>query len=78
MEAAWHHRRDYLPGPRSVMNARWEKVPVDVRLRGQAGNQRLHQQWLAFTARKKRPVIEGVAVARQLAGWCWSLAVMDE
>jgi hypothetical protein len=29
-------------------------------------------------ARAKRPTISAVAVARELAGWCWSLAVMDE
>jgi transposase len=28
--------------------------------------------------RKRKPVIANVAVARELAGWCWSLAVMDE
>jgi transposase len=30
-----------------------------------------------FTDRKKTPVIANVAIARELAGWCWSLAVMD-
>ena len=29
-------------------------------------------------ARKKKPVIADVAIARELAGWCWSLAVMDD
>jgi len=24
------------------------------------------------------PVIANVAIARELAGWCWSLAVMEE
>jgi len=28
--------------------------------------------------RRKKPVVANVAVARELAGWCWSLAVMDE
>jgi transposase len=28
--------------------------------------------------RKRKPVIANVAVARELAEWCWSLAVMDE
>jgi transposase len=28
--------------------------------------------------RKKRPVVANVAIARELAGWCWSLAVMDD
>ena len=78
VEAGWQHRRGYPPGPSSVMRARWERAPAEARLRGQAGNQRLHRQWVAFTVRKKRPVVANVAVARQLAGWCWSLAVMDE
>jgi len=77
VEAAWQHRRDYRPSAQSVLQARWEKAPTPARLRGQAGNERLHHQWVAFTARKKRPVIANVAVARELAGWCWSLAVMD-
>ena len=28
-----------------------------------------------FERRKKRPVIANVAIARELAGWCWSLAI---
>ena len=78
VEEGWQHRRGYLPGPTSVMRARWERAPAEARLRGQAGNQWLHRQWVAFTVRKKRPVVANVAIARQLAGWCWSLAVMDE
>ena len=77
VEAAWHHRREYRPTPTSVLQARWDKAPVNAKLRGQAGNVRLHHQWVQFMARKKRPVIANVAVARELAGWCWSLAVMD-
>lgn len=76
VEAAWLHRRDYRPDGRSLLQAWWEKAPVDVRLRGQAGNERLHRQWIQFDARRKRPVIANVATARQLAGWCWSLATM--
>lgn len=30
------------------------------------------------TARRKEPVIAKVAIARELAGWCWSLAVIDD
>ncbi|MEV6101081.1 hypothetical protein [Nocardia sp. NPDC051981] len=32
---------------------------------------------ITHTAHHKRPVIANVAVARELAGWCWSLAVLD-
>jgi len=27
---------------------------------------------------QEAPVIAGVAIARELASWCWSLAVMDD
>jgi transposase len=76
VEAGWQHLKPYrTPGAR--MRARWELAPVAARARGHAGNQRLHQRWVHFTQRKKDPVIANVAIARELAGWCWSLAVMD-
>ena len=43
-----------------------------------SGQPQLNQRWRTFDARKKRPTIAAVGVARELAGWCWSLAVMDE
>jgi len=76
VEAAWHHRKVYRPG--AVMQARWAAAPSQAVLRGQDGNQRLHEKWQQFIARKKRPNIANVAVARELAGWCWSLAVMPD
>jgi transposase len=75
VEAAWHHRARYVPG--KTIRDRWELAPPAARHRGDAGNYRLHERWIAFNLRKKRPVIANVAVARELAGWCWSLAVMD-
>jgi len=77
VEAAWHHRKTYrCPG--AVMRARWELATPAARARGHAGNHRLHDRWTRFTDRRKRPVVANVAIARELAGWCWSLAVMDE
>lgn len=76
VEAAWHHRKTYRPG--AVMLARWAAAPSQAVLRGQDGNRRLHEKWQQFTARKKRPTIANVAIARELSGWCWSLAVMPE
>jgi transposase len=75
VEAAWQHRAGYRPG--RVMRDRWELAPAAARARGDAGNRRLHERWIGFNLRKKRPVIANVAIARELAGWCWSLAVMD-
>jgi transposase len=77
VEAAWHHRRDYRnPGP--AMRARWNLASPAAKARGHAGNHRLHQRWQTFVARRKKTVIANVAVARELAGWCWSLAVLDD
>jgi transposase len=76
VEAAWHHRAPYRPG--KTMHERWELAPAAARARGDAGNRRLHQRWITFSLRKKRPVIANVAIARELAGWCWSLAVLDD
>ena len=60
------------------MQARWAAAPSLAVSRGDDGNRRLHQKWQHFTARKKRPTIANVAIARELAGWCWSLAVMPD
>ena len=76
VEAAWHHRKTYR-SPGAIMRARWEQAPPAARARGHEGNQRLHQRWQVFTDRKKKPVIANVAIARELAGWCWSLAVLE-
>ena len=76
VEAAWHHAKPYrVPG--KVIRDRWEQAPTQARLRGHEGNKRLHQRWQAFNARKKKPTIATVAVARELAGWAWSLAVIE-
>ena len=75
VEAAWHHRPSYVPS--ITMRNRWELASPAARARGDAGNRRLHDRWIAFNTRRKRSVIAGVAVARELAGWCWSLTVMD-
>lgn len=74
VEAAWHHRPRYRAG--KVLRDRWDLATPAARARGDAGNRRLHHRWQTFLERKKRPVIANVAIARELAGWCWSLAVL--
>lgn len=73
VEAAWHHRRPYNNVSRE-MRTRWDAADEASRIRGHQGNHRLHHQWDKFESRHKRRVIANVAVARELAGWCWSLA----
>jgi transposase len=48
-----------------------------VRERAERGNHRLHTRWRRLDTRGKRSTISAVAVARELAGWCWSLAVLE-
>ena len=76
VEAAWHHRPSYRIG--KTMRDRWDLAPAAARARGDEGNRRLHQRWVTFTERRKRSTVANVAIARELAGWCWSLAVMDD
>jgi transposase len=76
VEAAWHHRTQYRPG--AELRRRWNLASPAARARGQAANRRLHARWTGFDARQKRSVIANVAIARELAGWCWSLAVMTD
>jgi transposase len=75
IEAAWHHRQPYRH-PGVELRRRWDKATPAARIRGQQANRRLHARWLGFDARKKRPVVANTAIARELAGWCWSLAVL--
>ena len=76
VEAPWNHRACYRPG--KAMRARWDLASPAARARGDAGNRRLHACWVRFIDRKKKGNIANVAIARELAGWCWSLAVLEE
>ncbi|KZS69616.1 MAG: IS110 family transposase [Mycobacterium pseudokansasii] len=76
IEAAWHHRPRYRPG--RDLRRRWDVASPAARARGEAANRHLHNRWIAFDERTKRSVVANAAIARQLAGWCWSLAVLDD
>jgi transposase len=75
VEAAWHHRPRYCPGV--TLRRRWDAASPAARARAQLANQRLHSRWRRFDTRKKRAVVANTAIARELAGWCWSLAMLD-
>jgi transposase len=75
VEAAWHHRPPYRPG--AALRRRWEQASPVARARGQQGNRRLHARWQGFDERRKRVTVANAAIARELAGWCWSLAVLE-
>ncbi|WP_454299265.1 IS110 family transposase [Salana multivorans] len=74
VEAAWHHKPRYAPG--KVMHERWALAPAAAAARGDAGNRRLHKRWLVLASKNKKHTVANTAIARELAGWCWSLATM--
>jgi transposase len=76
IEAAWHHKARHTVG--AVMRERWDQAPPAARVRGHEGNQRLNHRWATYTARKKTHTVANTAIARELAGWRWSLATMPE
>lgn len=75
VEAAWHHKPRYVVG--KVLQARWDQATPTARTRGHAGNVRLHHQWVKYAERKKKHTVANTAIARELAGWCWSLATLE-
>jgi transposase len=77
VEAAWHHRRPHRVSVE--LERRREGCRPEVRARAQAAGDRLHRRWANLESRRGlRSTVVAVAVARELAGWCWSLAVMDD
>ena len=76
VEAAWHHQHRYVPG--KTIRDRWDLASPAARVRGDLGNRRLNKRWNEFKKRKKPSNVANAAIARELAGWCWSLAVLEE
>jgi transposase len=76
VEAAWHHQPRYTVS--KILRARWDQAPATARTRAHAGNQRLHQRWNSYTQRNKKHTVATTAIARELAGWCWSLATLTD
>lgn len=76
IESAWHHKPRYMPG--KTMTERWAKSSLQAAARGDAGNRRLNHRWGVMKTHKKKHTVANTAIARELAGWCWSLAVMEE
>jgi transposase len=76
IEAAWHHRKPYRT--EGELRRRMDRASPAARDRGERANRRLHTRWVSFDARHKQPAVANTAIARELAGWCWSLAVLDD
>ena len=76
VEAAWHYRRPPRRG--KTLAARQAGQDAHVLALSWKAQQRLHQRWQRLdTERGKRRTIVAVAVARELAGFCWAIATAD-
>lgn len=75
IEAGLLHLRPYRKA--IGLRDRWDLASPAARARGDAGNRRLHARWMEFESRGKRRGLARVAIARELAGWAWSLATLD-
>jgi transposase len=76
VEAAWHYRR--TPAKGQALRRRQDGQPAHVIEISWQAQRRLHNVWQRLdTQRGKRRTIVAVAVARELAGFCWALANAD-
>jgi len=73
IESAWHHRRRYLPSAQVFP----EDTPVSVAQVAKKANLRLHDRASHLMSRRVHPCKANTAVAREVAGFVWSLANMS-
>jgi transposase len=76
VEAAWHHSRPFNPKSVTLLRRQAAQPDPAVRAAADKANRRLAARWAALKARKKKPVVANGAVARELACFCWELALM--
>jgi transposase len=76
VEAAWHYRK--TPSRGITLQRRQDGQPANIIQISWQAQQRLHRVWRRLAEQRgKRRTIVAVAVARELAGFCWALARAD-
>jgi transposase len=76
VEAAWHYRR--APSRGRELARRQDGQPPHVVAISWQAQRRLHRTWQRLdTERGKRRTLVAVAVARELAGFCWAITTAD-
>ena len=76
VEAAWHYRK--TPSRGLTLQRRQDGQPANIIAISWQAQQRLHRVWHRLAEhRGKRRTTVAVAVARELAGFCWALARAD-
>ena len=75
VEAAWHHSREYRPLAGSHL-ASARGLPAAIAEKAAQSNRRLNRRWGDLERKGKPRCLISVAVARELAGHVWALAMM--
>jgi transposase len=76
VEAAWHYRK--APSRGTTLTRRQDGQPAPVVELSWKAQRRLYRSWQRLdTERGKRRTIVAVAVAQELAGFCWAIAIAD-
>jgi transposase len=75
VEAAWHYRNRARVGPE--IERRQQAQPAEAVAIAWSAQRRLHRVWSRMQRRGKRRTLIAVAVARELAGFCWAIAQVE-
>jgi transposase len=75
VEAAWHYRK--RPAVGTTLAVRHSGQPAEAVAIAWSAQRRLHRTWTRLQDRGKRRTIVAVAVARELAGFCWSITRIE-
>lgn len=75
VEAAWHYRKRPTVG--KTLSDRQDGQPPAAIAVAWTAQRRLHHVWARLEARNKRRTLIAAAVARELAGFCWSITLIQ-
>jgi transposase len=76
VETAWHYRNQPRVG-REIEARASRAQPAEAVAIAWSAQRRLHRVWSRMRRRGKRSTVITVAVARELAGFCWSIAQVE-
>jgi transposase len=75
VEAAWHYRNQPRVG--AELERRQQGQPAGAVAIAWSAQRRLHRVWSRMQRKGKRRTLTAVATARELAGFCWSIARVE-
>jgi transposase len=75
VEAAWHYRK--RPRIGTTLTQRQASQPPEAIAIAWSAQRRLHRTWTRLEQHNKRRTLIAVAVARELAGFCWAICQIE-